>query len=66
MIVLGVFVSVYWSEMLCAYLNVQPICAGMRDTCMSPDLKVFKFVFYKMLIMLGIKFITKTELFTGF
>ena len=39
----------------------------MRDTCMNPDVEVtvFKMLFYEILIMLGIKFITKTELFTS-
>ena len=39
----------------------------MRDTCMNPDVEftVSKIVFYyEILIMLGIKFITKTEMFT--
>ena len=45
---------------------VLPICAGMLDTCMSlnVELTVSKIIFYEILIMLGIKFITKTELFT--
>ena len=53
------------SEMVCVHLCVPPIPAGtcMRDTCMNPDVE-FKIVFYEIFIMLGIKFIIKTELFT--
>ena len=52
--------------MFCAQLYVPPICAGMGDTCMYPDVEftVFTIVFVEILIMLGIKFITKTECFT--
>ena len=25
--------------MLCAHLYVPPICAGMRDTCINPDVE---------------------------
>ena len=48
---------------VCACLYLPPIRAGMRDTCMNPDVEftVFKIVFYEILIMLGIKFITKTD-----
>ena len=55
------FFGVYWSEILCAHLYVQPIFLGMRDTCMNPDvdLTVSKIVFYEILIMLGINLITK-------
>ena len=57
------FFSVYWSEILC--LDVPPILASMRDTCMNPDVEitVFKTVFHGMFITLGIKFITKTKTF---
>ena len=44
---LCVFLCVYWSKMLCAHLNVPPIRASMRDTCMNPyiEYKMFKIVF---------------------
>ena len=46
-------------------IYVPPICECI--TCMNPDVEftVSKIVFYEILIMLGIKFITKTELFTS-
>ena len=55
-------VCVYWSEMLCAHLYVPPIRAGMRDMCMNPavEFTMFRIVFYEILTMLGMKFITKT------
>ena len=36
---------------------------GDKYTCMNPDVEftVFKIVYYEILIMLGIKLITKTE-----
>ena len=43
-----------------------PIRVGVRDTCMNyPDVEftVIKILFYEILIMLGIKFITKTDFF---
>ena len=41
--------------------------ASMRDMCMNPDVEftVFKIVFYEILIMLGIKLITKTYFLQG-
>ena len=47
-------------------IYVPPIRAYMRVTCLNPDegFTESKIVFYEILIMLGIKFITKTELFT--
>ena len=60
-----IFLCVYWLEMLYAHLYVPPILACMPNTCMNPDLEftVFKIVYFKILIMLGIKFITKREYF---
>ena len=51
---------------VCAYLYLPLIRAGMRDTCMNPDVEFavfteFKIVFYQILIMPWIKFITKTD-----
>ena len=51
---------------VCACLYLPPIRAGMRDTCMNPDVEfavftVFKIVFYQIFIMPWIKFITKTD-----
>ena len=45
------------------FIGQKYVCTA--DTCMNPDVEftVFKIVFYKILIMLGINFITKTELF---
>ena len=47
-------------------IYIPPIRAYMRVTCLNPDVGFTesKIVFYEILIMLGIKFITKTELFT--
>ena len=68
MIVLCVpILCVYCSEMLCAHLYLPPICVGMRDKCMNyldVEFTAIKILFLEMLIMLGIKFITKTEFFT--
>ena len=51
--------------MLFAHLYVPAIRACMRDTCINSDVEftVFKIVLCEILIMLGIKFITKTEFF---
>ena len=52
--------------MQCAYLYLPPIRVGMRDTCINyPDVEftVIKILFYEILIMLRIKFITKTNFF---
>ena len=52
--------------MLCAYLYVPPIRAGMRDRCINSGVEftVSKMLLYEILIMLGIKFITNSQLFT--
>ena len=46
-----------------AHLHVPPICAGMCDMCVNPDVEftVFKIVFYEILILLRINFITKKQ-----
>ena len=48
MIVLCLYFCVYWLEMMCAYLYIPPIRAGIRNTCMNPGVEftVFKIVFY--------------------
>ena len=60
--------SVFIGQKCCvhAHLHVPPIRAGMRDTCMNPDVEftVFRIVFYEILVLLGINFITKSEYFT--
>ena len=56
------FYDVHRPELLCTHLYVPPIHAGMRDTCMNPDVEftVFKIVFSEILSML---WITKTYFF---
>ena len=62
--------SVFIGQKCCvhAHLHVPPIRAGMRDTCMNPvvEFTVFRIVFYEILVLLGINFITKTEYFILF
>ena len=66
-VVLCVFFLCLWARnAVCTMLYVPLIRAGMRDTCMKPDVEftvftVFKIVFYQILIMPWIKFITKTD-----
>ena len=53
--------------MLNACTRHEPLIrAGYHDMCMNPDVvfkAVFKIVFYKILILIGIKFITETDFF---
>ena len=67
MIVLCYFFSVFWSKILYSHFYVPPIRAVMPDSCMNTDveLTVFKIVFYEILIMHVIKFITKTYVSQG-
>ena len=46
-------------------LYVPAIGAGMSDTCMNPDVEctLFKIGLYEILIMLGIRFMIKTDFF---
>ena len=63
------YFSVFIGQTCCVHtvIYVTPIRARyMRFTCLNPDVEFTesKIVFYDILIILGIKFITKTELFT--
>ena len=59
--------SVFIGQKCCvhAHLHVPPIRAGMRDTCMKPDVEftAFRIVLNEIFLLLGIIFITKTEFF---
>ena len=60
------YFSVFISQKCCVHtvIYIPPIRAYMRVTCLKPDVEFTesKIVLYEILIMLGIKFITKNRI----